>query len=173
MSKERELLKKAKSAFLVNIQKWGYKDEQVMLDCLNEIEAFLGESVQEPEPVAWMWQSDNYATRFSQRIFELFDEADDMRNRYGGNLYPLYFEASPNAKRIAELEYHLEHEKLCINDYVYIVDELKGKIEYLESRINNGVRVYAERGFANNWEAYGRWHKPANATLILDEQGEG
>jgi hypothetical protein len=51
----------------------------------------------EPEPVAWMWQSDNYATRFSQRIFELFDEADDMRNRHGGNLYPLYFKASPNA----------------------------------------------------------------------------
>ncbi len=57
-----------------------------------------GSEVQEPEPVAWMWQSDNYATRFSQRIFELFDEADDMRNRHGGNLYPLSFVTSPQCQ---------------------------------------------------------------------------
>lgn len=105
---------------------------------------------QEPEPVAWMWQSDNYATRFSQRIFELFDEADDMRNRHGGNLYPLYFEASPNAKRIAELE----------------------------SRINNGVRVYAHQdridGFtaATNRDLSYSGKMKANATLLLDEQGD-
>jgi uncharacterized coiled-coil DUF342 family protein len=72
------------------------------------LKARLAELAQESKPVAWVWQSDNYATRFSQRIFELFDEADDMRNRHGGNLYPLYFEASPNAKRIAELEQELE-----------------------------------------------------------------
>ena len=115
-----------------------------------EIEAYLAEPAQEPEPVAWMWQSDNYATRFSQRIFEPFDEADDMRNRHGGNLYPLYFEASPNAKRIAELE----------------------------SRINNGVRVYAHQdridGFtaATNRDISYSGKMKANATLLLDEQGD-
>jgi uncharacterized protein YukE len=53
-------------------------------------------------------------------------------------------------------------------------EALKAQLAALKSRINNGVRVYAERSFDEEWEAYGRWHKPANATLILilDEQGE-
>lgn len=64
---------------------------------------------------------------------------------------------------LCELDIYLAMYKDLLHDYML-----------LESRINNGVRVYAERSFDEEWEAYGRWHKPANATLILilDEQGE-
>jgi hypothetical protein len=79
------------------------------------------------------------------------------------------------AKRIAELEDHLEHEKLCIKDYVHAIAALKEKINDLESRISNGVRVYAHRdnidGFTaatNRDLAYTKKWK-ANAILILDE----
>jgi hypothetical protein len=100
----RDLLKRAVTLIkCLNGASWEHEVPQVVIQ---EIETYLAQP--EPEPVAWMWQSDNYATRFSQRIFELFDEADDMRNRHGGSLYPLHFMASPNAKRIAELEQELE-----------------------------------------------------------------
>jgi hypothetical protein len=153
MSKERELLMRALPEL----------DHKYNRDLIDEIETYLAEPFQEPEPVAWMWQSDNYANRFSQRIFVLFVEADDMRNRYGGNLYPLYFEASPNAKRIAELEGR--------------IDELALIRARLETRINSGVRVTARRhpagwtGWMENAPTFDDEDR-TNATLLLDEQGD-
>lgn len=47
------------------------------------------QSEPEQEPVAWLWQSDNYATNFSQRTFDYKLEAEDMKLRHGGKLYPL------------------------------------------------------------------------------------
>jgi len=44
----------------------------------------------EPEPAGWLWQSDNYATTFSQRLFLYEIEANQMIIRHSGKLYPLY-----------------------------------------------------------------------------------
>jgi hypothetical protein len=90
MSIERELLKSVcdvlASARLGNIED---------IEVLNSIYIELAKP--EPEPVAWLWQSDNYATTFSQRIFQYKLEADQMIIRHSGKLYPLY--TSPPARK--------------------------------------------------------------------------
>ena len=146
MSKERKLLTRVAFETVHN--------NGISEKLYGEIETCLAEPAQEPKPVAWL--------RNDRQVV--------LQNRQNGYDIPLYETPPSAAKRIAELEGHLEHEKLCINDYVYIVDELKGKIEYLEARINKGVRVYAyidrydELAVDMDTEPYG-----PNATLLRDE----
>ncbi len=63
----------------------------------------------------------------------------------------------------AKETYYKEHERLKAEN-----EALKAQLAALETRINNGARVYAEPGFDGDIEAYERWHKPSNATLLLD-----
>jgi hypothetical protein len=187
MSKERELLERA-SGYLC-----GDLPASERGTILNEIEAYLSEPVQNPEPVAWMWQSDDYATRFSQRVFELKAEADDMRTRYGGELYPLYFippsgsakliiklekekqqwvdavaiernERKEDAKRISDLEGELE----AAEQHVKILRKLN---DDLQSRINNGVRVSVVESYGDGTMIVKQGRGAPDALLLLDEKG--
>jgi len=53
MSTNRALLEEIKAAILINLQKWRYKDEVVLHDVLQKIEAELGKPEPEPEPDYW------------------------------------------------------------------------------------------------------------------------
>ena len=93
MSAERELLKQALEALI-----WEHGGEPLPTLTVAAIDAITAELANpEPEPVAWLWQSDNYATTFSQRIFQYKIEADQMIIRHSGKLYPLY--TSPPARK--------------------------------------------------------------------------
>ncbi len=110
---------------------------------------------QEPEPVAWI--AKDHATNKYFATSKLVKDA-----------FPVYTTPPDAAKRIAELEAALEAAAALSIAMSNLAFDRARKIDYLESRINNGVRVYAEPGFDGDIEAYERWHKPSNATLLLD-----
>lgn len=55
---------------------------------LKEIEEFLNEisDKPEPDPAAWLWQSDN---NIDQSVFMRKFEAEQMKFKHGGVIYPL------------------------------------------------------------------------------------
>lgn len=58
----------------------------------------------DPEPVGWLWQSDNYSTTFSQRLFHYKLEADSMKFAHGGALYPVYTVLTAQQKPLTDEE---------------------------------------------------------------------
>jgi hypothetical protein len=156
MSKERKLLTRVAFETVHN--------NGISEKLYGEIETCLAEPAQEPKPVAWL--------RNDRQVV--------LQNRQNGYDIPLY-ETPPSAtKRIAELESACKaHAELHEINEKRIV-ELEGRIDELalirarlESRINNGVRVYAwlDDGVVRMDDSLNNT-KHCTATLILDEQGE-
>lgn len=137
---------------------------------MSRYDKVLSEPIKEPEPVGYISPNGMLNIKHPCTNYDLIYREPD------NNFTPVYTTPPDAAKRIAELEDNLEHEKLCINGYLHAIDVLKEKINVLETRINNGIRVYAHRdnidGFtaATNRDISYSGKMKANATLILDEE---
>jgi hypothetical protein len=168
MSKERELLRQAANAL-------DPFDNRVLLATIDN---FLAEPDQEPEPVAWMQISVSDDFCVGARI-----PRRDHPKEYNPEWWkfePLYTTPPDAAKKIAELEKEIVRLEQCLKvsnsgfeeyERKYYLEQMKA--EDLESRINNGVRVYAwlDDGVVRMDDSLNN-HKHCTATLILDEQGE-
>jgi hypothetical protein len=200
MRKERELLSKASLYLEAYWNDEGADPEATVYRLFMEIDRFLGESAQEPEPVAWMWED-------GMEVF--FENSGDPDH----NWTPLYTTPPDAAKRIVELEGQINGLINCNTDLRLQNEALESRInngrrmqmnnqdlidaaiehigeadagytntflagvnwtlQQLESRINNGVRVYAwlDDGVVRMDDSLNNT-KHCTATLILDEQGE-
>lgn len=149
------------------------------------------------EAVAWLWQSDNYATTFSQRTFERLLEAQQLKKMHGGFIYPLYTippqstavieqliaERDALKARIDELESNLKlsrtrlhmanaknnNLKLTIRNQANSIDNL---LRY-KARIDGGIRASAFRPWKKLYQhdisVKNRSGVNQNCIVILDE----